>query len=189
MNQDPTLLYPLDAFYAEAGSPLPPFTQVSGEEVPEPYRRLLVHLNDMTPTLESFHGETIYLRPVERRLQGDTMLRQVVLVLSDSHRPVEFGAIAIHLEHFPERARDLILGCRTPLGTILAREQIQHSSSPQAFFQVTSDAIMNPVLGLEQPQVLYGRRNVLTASGGQILADVLEVLPPAHAPVVPAAGR
>ena len=36
-----TLLYPLDAFYAEAGRVIPRVDAISGEEAPEPYRRLL----------------------------------------------------------------------------------------------------------------------------------------------------
>jgi hypothetical protein len=45
-------VYPLDEFYARSGLPLPRIERTSGEEVPEPYRSLLVHQNDMTPTLE-----------------------------------------------------------------------------------------------------------------------------------------
>ena len=48
--------YPLDEFYALAGRTLPAIEQVPGESVPEPYRQLLVHQDDMTPTLEKCYG-------------------------------------------------------------------------------------------------------------------------------------
>ncbi len=172
------LLYPLGEFYAEAGRPLPPVVQVPGEQVPEPYRQLLVHASDMTPTLERFHGDTIHLRPLQRRLVDDTMCRQVVLTLDESLRPVEYGAIAIHCRHFPEEARQLIVESRCPLGTILNRYRIPHFSRPRAFFRVTADDFMNEALGLTGRQELYGRRNVLLAPGDVVLADVLEILPP-----------
>ena len=36
--------------------------RIDGEEMPEPFKSLLVHGNDMTPTLESFHGRCVHLR-------------------------------------------------------------------------------------------------------------------------------
>ena len=36
--------YPLDEFYALANRELPPIDQIAGDDVPEPYRKLLVHL-------------------------------------------------------------------------------------------------------------------------------------------------
>ena len=54
-------VYPLDEFYARTGLILPKIERLRGEQVPEPYRKLLVHEHDMTPTLESFHGADIHL--------------------------------------------------------------------------------------------------------------------------------
>src|SRR3954464_13303646 len=102
------LLYPLDDFYARAGLIVPRVTRVAGEEVPEPYRQLLVHEHDMTPTLERHHGERIHLRVIGRQLTEDALSRLVVLTTNDSERPVEFGAIVIHLPPFPPAARETI---------------------------------------------------------------------------------
>ena len=46
-------LYPLDAFYAASGLPAPTFTMIDGGDMPQPYRKLLVHDDGMTPTLEA----------------------------------------------------------------------------------------------------------------------------------------
>lgn len=178
MYERQTLLYPLDLFYAAAGLTLPPFSRVAGEEVPEPYRQLLVHANDMTPTLEAFHGEKIHLRLVRRHLEGAAYCRQVVLTTDESERPVEFGAIVIHTDHFPPAAREQVLGGYTPLGTILAEHNIRHESCPQGFFRVEADGEMNRALGLNGDYTLYGRRNLLLAPEGLKLAEVLEILPP-----------
>ena len=178
MNDDPKLLYPLDVVYAQVGAPLPPASRIAGEEVPEPYKQLLVHRNDMTPTLEAFHGDRIHLRVSRWRLEGESYLRQVVLLLNGSDRPVEFGAIVIHTDRFPPAAREVILEGQSPLGTILATHGIEHTSCPQAFLRVLSNDGINEALGLSPPQVLYGRRNVLSDSGGEKRAEVLEILPP-----------
>ena len=61
-------VFPLDEFYARSGLALPKIERVAGEEVPEPYRSLLVHQNDMTPTLENFHGASIHLEILSREI-------------------------------------------------------------------------------------------------------------------------
>src|SRR2546423_8207113 len=89
------LAHPLDDFYAQMGLTLPPLQEVDGEAVPQPYRRLLVHDHDMTPTLENFHERDIHLRLLGRRRKRDQYFREVVLLLDGSDEPVEFGAIKI----------------------------------------------------------------------------------------------
>lgn len=178
MSEGLQLLYPLDAFYAALGREIPEVRAIPGEEMPEPYRGLLVHSRDMTPTLEAFHGERIHLRTLERREEPDCFCRLVVLTTDDTGRPVEFGAIAIHLEPFPPAAQELIRGCRCPLGTILADCEIPHASSPRAYIEVTPDTLMREVLAVPESGPLYGRRNVLSTPDGRVIADVLEILPP-----------
>lgn len=177
MSEGLQLLYPLDFFYESTGRQIPAVRRIPGEEMPEPYRGLLVHSRDMTPTLEAYHGERIHLRTLERREQPDCFCRLVVLTTDESGKPVEFGAIAIHLEPFPPEARELILGCRCPLGTILADYEIPHASSPRAYIEVAPDALMRDVLAVPEPTPLYGRRNVLSTPDGRVIADVLEILP------------
>jgi hypothetical protein len=174
----PGLLYPLDEFYRRAGLIVPHACLVEGADVPEPYRTLLVHDRDMTPTLEAYHAERIHLRTIGRRQDGDALSRLVVLTTTATARPVEFGAIVIHLEQFPPAAREVILGCRVPLGTVLAEFGIEHFSRPSAFLRVNSDPLINGSLDTTGSDPLYGRCNVLRKPDGQALADVIEILPP-----------
>lgn len=173
------LLFPLDEFYRTEGLLVPSVTEVRGDQVPEPYHHLLVHNRDMTPTLEVFHGERIHLRVLRRRLEDDRLWREVVLTLDTSGRPVEFGAIVIHCDCFPSLAREEILLGHSPLGTILADHAIQHTSSPHAFLRVHADALIADALRTNADQPLWARRNVLSGTKGEILADILEILPPA----------
>src|SRR5262245_38385741 len=61
------ILHPLDDFYARAGLEVPRFELVAAHEVPEPYKSLLVHEADMTPTLESFHGARLRVAVLSRQ--------------------------------------------------------------------------------------------------------------------------
>jgi hypothetical protein len=172
-------VHPLDDFYALAGQPVPPYTQIEGEAVPEPYKALLVHQNDMTPTLEKFHKCRLHLRVLGRRRKDDSYSREVILLMDGSNRPVEFGAIKINLALFGSAARDEILKERLPLGHILEEHKIPHTSRPRAFLRIASDRLINDVLHLSGAQVLFGRRNSLLDPRGRSLAEIVEILPTA----------
>ena len=173
------IAYPLDDFYAQAGRALPPIEAVEGDAVPEPYKSLLVHQDDMTPTLEKFHGERIHLAVLSRQQRDDFYFREVVLLLDKTDKPVEFGAIKIHLALFPSAARKEILEERRPLGSLLADYIITHTSRPKAFLRIRSDDFINTALRLQGSQWLYGRRNTLWDPQQRPLAEIVEILPPA----------
>lgn len=177
MSEALDLLFPLDLFYRSSGAELPHLRTIPGDDVPDPYRALLVHQRDMTPTLEAFHGDKIHLRTLRRLEDSGAFCRLVVLTTDESQAPVEFGAIAIHLEEFPPEARELIQGCLCPLGTILSRYDIRHLSAPRAYIEVEADDWMSAEMGLQPGERLYGRRNVLSTPDGRVIADVVEILP------------
>lgn len=181
MTQDDlNLLYPLNEFYAEAGLSLPEVKRVDEASVPEPYRSLLVHENDMTHTLERFFKQSVHIQALKTHLNGKVYSRQVVLALDGDERPVEFGAIKIYLDNFPWRARQLILEEKRPLGAILHSQDIEYASCPKAFIQVSADAFINTALGLKGSNLLYGRRNELLDSSQRTLAEIIEILPPSQ---------
>jgi chorismate-pyruvate lyase len=174
------LIYPLNEFYEKSGLPLPRVVEIEGRDVPEPYRSLLVHQHDMTPTLEDAYGQSIQLRVLQYEFSGNVVSRQVVLVTEGGARPVAFGAIKIELEHFPPEARRLVLERKHPLGAILRAQGIEHASRPDTYIQVQADAVIDSALGLAGGGLLYGRRNVISDTAQHTLAQVVEILPPSE---------
>ena len=172
------LLYPLNEFYDRLGLPLPTVVRVEDRDVPEPYKSLLVHTRDMTPTLAEAYHRGLQLRVLRHALRDDVFSRQITLVTEGDERPVVFGAIKIYLERFPAEARRLVLEMKQPLGTILQTQGMAHTSRPEAYIQVTADAAINKALWLTGSHLLYGRRNVLWNASQQPLAKVVEILPP-----------
>jgi len=170
--------YPLDEFYALAKRPLPEIEQIGSDDLPEPYRKLLAHQHDMTPTLEKFHDERIYLNVISRQTRGDFYFREVILLTQRTRTPVEFGAIKINLGLFPAGARRLILEEQEPLGTILGEFKISHTSRPKAFLRIEADAFIKGALQLRGKQELFGRRNTLYDPHHFPLAEIVEILPP-----------
>lgn len=170
-------LMPLHFFYERAGHPLPDFQFMSGKQVPYPYRSLLVHENDMTPTLAAFHHSKLYLEVHEKVLSDEYLMRMVTLHAASSDLPVEFGAIGIHLGSLPGDAREAVIEGRIPLGAILGEYQVPHHGSPAAFFSVPADALMMRTLRQPEHAVLYGRCNQLVDDDGLAIADIVEILP------------
>ncbi len=171
---------PLEEFYIQAGITLPPIKTIQGPEMPEPQRSLLVHQNDMTPTLEQHHHCTITLNALKWVDLGGAILRQVILRSDKTGKPIEFGAIHIEVPHFPPEAQKLILEHRKPLGGILRDLKVPHYGQPRAYFQIEPDGIiLNALeLPLSNTPVLYGRLNALFDSQGRVLAEIVEILPP-----------
>lgn len=169
---------PLVGFYRRASVPLPRFERVEGPEVPEPWRSLLVHDRDMTPTLEEHYADDIHIEVLGRERQEDVYFREVILRLDRDDRAVEFGANRIELGLLPAVVRRLVLQEQLPFGHILKAHDVPHSGRPDAYFRVESDALMNRAFGLSGRQVLFGRRNTLRDAAGRPFSEVVEILPP-----------
>lgn len=170
-------LMPLHFFYEknEAGLPDFQFTEKAG--VPYPYRSMLCHENDMTPTLAAFHHSNLYLEVLEREIAGDYLLRCVILRSKASDVPVEFGAIGIHLNTFTPEVREHIEKGAQPLGGILGEFGVPHTGSPSAFFSVPADRLISDALAQPEGTTMWGRCNQLLDPDGIAMADIVEILP------------
>jgi hypothetical protein len=145
--------------------------------IPEPYRSLLVHERDMTGTLGAFWKSKIELRPLRIDRGEQTLYRRVVLWAVEPGIPVEAGAIRIFLNRFPLQSLRAITQSQRPLGGILTDYQISYRSSPQGYFQIRTNGFLREAFGDVAESVHYGRRNQLVDPAGDVLADVVEILP------------
>ncbi len=170
-------LLPFHFFYEKAEIDLPDFAFVEGGEVPYPYRSLLVHRNDMTPTLAAFHHSRLYLKVHQFESNDDFVMRLVSLHAVSSDKPVEYGAIAIQLGSLPDEVREKVVDGKQPLGGLLGEYQVVHSGSPQAYFSVPADDLIAGALHQKEGAVLYGRCNQLLDKEGMVFADIVEILP------------
>ena len=175
---DAELLYPLSLFRQAEGAPLPAFEVIDGEAMPQPYRDLLVHGGDMTSRLAAFHEGRIVLEVLHREVTPEAYRREVVLHVEASGMPVEYGAIEIFLEAFPERLRPLIVEARLPLGGLLNAHHVTYRSQPKAFIKLAEDAMMSRIFGMKEAAGFYGRCNELVREDGELLARIVEVLRP-----------
>ena len=170
------LLYPLDLVYRRAGIEVPRVEVVQPDDIPLPYRSLLVHDVDMTLTLERHFGGRVALRPLSTFIDGGSYFRRVLLVQEYAGQPVEMGAIRMRLDAFPDEIRRRILENEAPLGRILRDGRFEYESRVRAFLAVTPNPEMMGVFWMREPRVLYGRRTEVLRRGAKI-GDIVEVLP------------
>ena len=143
-------------------------------------------ITDLMKPLVDFYTTNGQSVPCVQEIEGEQMpqpnllSRQVVLIGSQSHRPVEFGAIRIYLDRFPDEVRQVIVEGRTPLGAILREHRVEHRSRPSGYFKIESDPVTTASFDLQHPHTLYGRHNMLLDATDQTLAEVVEILPPSE---------
>ena len=183
------LLMPLHFFYEREARPMPAIEFVQPSEMPANERELLVHDHDMTSALTEYHRSPIDLQVVRREGSDDYLLRLVVLTRRELPVPVEFGAIGIRLEAFEPALRAEVLEGRKPLGGLLSEYRVVYVSQPRAYFCVAADAFIAGLLEEAEGSILWGRCNALMTEDGEVFADIVEILPPAHEPVPPTVHR
>jgi chorismate-pyruvate lyase len=171
-----SLLAPLDRFYAVAGMALPAVEMIAAAGLPSEVRDLLTTPGPLTPRLEDHHGESLTLRVLERRRNGDDYARRIVLVRGDDV-PVVLGAIAVDLARLSPALRAAVVAERVPFGHIVAQGMVH----PDALLRIACDAPIAAALELPAEVTwLYGRRRTVVDEHAAVLATIVEILAPAR---------
>ena len=177
MNTDIKQFSPVAHFLKSQAEDIPEFSILEADQIPVPYRELLVHNGDMTSRLEACHQSSICLKLLKLDKTDDVIFREVQLQTENDYKTVEYGIIEINLLPFPTPLRNEILEGKKPLGGLLNEYKFEYASSPQAFFSVQANKKISSILDVDISTVLYGRSNILI-SGEHTLANILEILPP-----------
>ncbi len=155
----------------------PEYDEVRAQEVPSPYRELLVHPHHMTVTVERHHHSLVNVRVLETHRQGQWYARKILLVTKKKNRVVQFGIMRINLDLCSAAVRKAILREDTPLGRILIQHNILRRIEPTAFLRVTPDRAMTDWFGLMEPTPTYGRLAIIHCDHRPAV-ELLEIVAP-----------
>ena len=172
-----SIQYPLDEIYGRNDRVLPELIPLAAKQMHQPYRGLLVHQRDMTPTLIDFHKSNIKINALDSRKDGEIYYREVILHRTENGRPILYGGIKIDLSLLPQGASQKVLDEKEPLGGILADFKVEHSSEPSGYFQISAGSFIAEKLDVEKGSILYGRRNTLYSYDEKPIAEIVEILP------------
>jgi hypothetical protein len=152
---------------------------LGADALPHQARAVLDHKESMTRTLECLHGEPLGVRVLGCRLNGRCYMRKVELSASLSKRVVAWAVIRVDMDVFDAPARLRILEGVTPFGAVLDEAGVPNENYPTAFFSVRLGASLLADIGETRSRgPVYGRRNLITAPEGRLIADVVEILAP-----------
>ena len=181
---NPTEHSPPDGFLSKAlawaGLSPEVFIWRPSEEIPEPFRALLVHKGDMTSTLERFHQERMLLEVLAEKHSNECYHREVILRGEGTGRAAEFGLIEIELDNFSCDLQKLILRGEQPLGGILNQNGISYKSQPLGYFSVAREALPTKLSLMGSARLFFGRFNQLECQKDACLARILEIVPDFH---------
>ena len=100
------------------------FSEIGIEQVPEPYRRLLVHNEHMTETVEAFHGCQVDVRVLQRRVTETHYAREILLARQSDRAVVQYGIMRVNFAYLPDEVQTQIRAEQTPLGRILIEHNV-----------------------------------------------------------------
>jgi chorismate-pyruvate lyase len=163
------LFPPLDSIRA--------YEYLAAEDVPEPYRTLLVHEHHMTVTVEAHHGSLVDVRILERKHEGDLYARKILLTLESTGKVVQFGIVRIHFEHCTQEVQGAIVAGNTPLGRVLIEHNVLRRIEPTAYLRILPGLAMMEWFGLQTPKPTYGRLALIHCDG-QPAVELLEIVAP-----------
>lgn len=145
--------------------------------VPEPYKQLLDHDHHMTVTMEEFHGSRVDVKIIDRRLDGDTYDRKIVLTKAGTDDVVQFGIVRFHFQYVTQAVRDEIVKGETPLGRILINHNVLRHIDLGALLRITAGPELAQHLQMEAGEVTYGRLATIFCNR-QPAVDLLEISAP-----------
>src|SRR5262249_48948313 len=150
---------------------------VPADQVPEPYRGLLVHEHHMTVTVEKHHGGLVDVRILARRQTGDYYARKILLALQGGGRVVQLGIARVTLRYCRPAARGEFLAGQPPLGRILITHTVLRRIEPTAYLGVTPGPAMMKWFGLDSPRTTYGRLGIIHCDERPAI-ELLEIVTP-----------
>jgi chorismate-pyruvate lyase len=153
------------------------FEALAPEEVPSPYRELLVHEHHMTVTVEAHHGDRVDVEIDNRRHDGPFYARRIFLALQQTRRVVQYGLVRIDLRQCAPAVRAEIIAGETPLGRILINHDVLRRIEPTGFLRVVPGPALVGRFGLAEPAPTYGRLAYIHCDGKPAI-ELLEVVAP-----------
>jgi len=144
---------------------------------PEPYKRMLVHDQHMTVTMEDFHHASVDVRVINERLDGDLYSRKILLTKTESNDVVQFGIVRFNFEYVTQAVREEILSGQIPMGRVLIDHNVLRHIDMGAILQITAGPALAEYLQMSTGNVTYGRLATIFCNKRPAV-DLLEISGP-----------
>lgn len=167
----------LVALFYSSQKELGQFEAVPGDDVPEPYKQLLVHEHHMTVTVEAYHKSPVDVIVLEKRITPTHYAREILLARQSDQQVVQYGIMRVNLSFLRDEVADKIRAADTPLGRILIEHDVHRSIHLRQLWKVTAGKALQQMFGLTGPVHTYGRTAIIDCNDEPAI-ELLEIVTP-----------
>jgi chorismate-pyruvate lyase len=166
----------VELFYPEPAV-LGRFTEVSADEMPQPYRDLLAHRHHMTVTVEAHHHSPVDVQVLDRKSEGNYYSRRILLTRQSDGRVVQFGIMRVNFAYLSPEVRREIESEDIPLGRVLINHNVLREIELSSLWKVEPGPDLCQCLGISPGQIAYGRTAIIHCNG-EPGVELLEIVTP-----------
>jgi hypothetical protein len=149
--------------------------EITPEEMPQPFRQLLVHDRHMTRTLVAYYKSPLDLHVQEMHKVGNLYSRKIFLCPSETKGVVEHGLVRLDLKYMPELVKREILQEHAPLGAIMINHDIHQRIQARWYLRFPPDSSLLQWVDCQIPGPLYGRLGTIYCDDEPVI-EVLEIV-------------
>jgi chorismate-pyruvate lyase len=176
-NEPPIDLEQLARLFYPSLAALGRFDEVSAEQMPPHYARLLNHEHHMTVTVEEFHGCPVDVQVLDRHRTADHYARKILLVRQSDRTVVQYGIMRVHWRYLDPAVRVAVEEESTPLGRILIEHDVMRSIHLRSLWRVSPGVELCHFFGLPPDSVTYGRTALIRCDEEPAI-ELLEIVAP-----------
>ncbi|MCE9544147.1 MAG: hypothetical protein K8T25_01275 [Planctomycetia bacterium] len=165
------------ALFFDSPERLAHLVRVAADDVPDPYRRLLVHQEHMTVAVEARHESLVSVEVLNTKVTPTHYAREILLRRQTDHAVVQYGIMRVNLSCLAPDVRQEIEEQSRPLGRILVRHNVLRTIHLHGLWRVEPGEALQRHFGLTAPAVTYGRTAGIDL-GDVPAVEVLEIVTP-----------
>lgn len=144
-------------FGASEESNLGLFNSVEGEQVPQPYRKLLDHHSHMTVAVESHFGSPVDVRVVRTAKDDTWYAREILLATQSDGTIVQYGIVRLRYALLAEAVWHEIESGAKPLGRVLIEHEVMRQVELVGLWQVKCGPAIAAHFSVPKSEITYGR--------------------------------
>ena len=147
---------------------------IDASQVPQPFKDLLCHENNLTAVLEKTYGG-LNVEVLETYITADEIYNRLVNLNSPSGRILTHALLSVNLQNLPESMREAVKEGKVPFGRLLRKHVRERRVQFKACWKVGS-SFNQAILSNQKPST-YARTVVIVCNGLEA-AEVLEIIVP-----------
>ena len=161
--------------FFEDPSSLAGFTEVTADQIPEPFQALLNHDAHMTVTVEKYHSSQVDVQVLQTEKAGATYAREILLCRQTDQQVVQYGIVRLNFEHLGKHVQQEIESQQMPLGRVLIDHDVMRQVKLLSLYEVKPGPALVEALRIEAAATCFGRTAMIFCDD-QPAIELLEIV-------------